>query len=206
VLLREARYLPVYATPAVQSILDHDSRFLPVARAFSDVPVTTLVLNTPVAVGYRDGAASGLLVEAFSVPAGAPRFATREEEGHTVGLMLREEASGKTCAFVPGCGDLDGALLQRLAEAEALLFDGTFWCNDELIALGIGERTAREMDHLPIAGQDGSLDQLATLPCQFRVYTHINNTNPILLEHSAERAAVARTGVIVGFDGLQLTL
>jgi pyrroloquinoline quinone biosynthesis protein B len=87
-----------------------------------------------------------------------------------------------------------------------VLFDGTFWLDDELIALGIGGRTAREMDHLPIAGPGGSLEQLVTLPCQYRVYTHINNTNPILLEHSPERAKVDRTGVIVGFDGLHLTL
>ena len=76
----------------------------------------------------------------------------------------------------------------RLAEADALLFDGTFWADDELIALGIGDRTAREMDHLPIAGRGGSLERLAALPCRHRVYTHINNTNPILLEHSPERA------------------
>ena len=206
VLLREAGNLPVYATPAVQSILDRDSRLLPTTRAFSNVPVTELSLNTPVPLRYRDGSASGFTVEAFPVPAGPPRFATRAEAGHTVGLMLREEATGKVCAFVPGCGDLDTALLGRLAEADALLFDGTFWADDELIALGIGDRTAREMDHLPIDGRGGSLERLAALPCQYRVYTHINNTNPILLEHSPERATVARTGVIVGFDGLCMTL
>ena len=206
VLLREARHLPVYATRAVQSILESDSRLLPMTRAFGEVPVTDLPLNTPIPLCYRDGSASGLTVEAFPVPAGPPRFATREEEGHTVGFMLREEASGKACAFVPGCGDLDAALLTRLAEADALLFDGTFWADDELIALGIGDRTAREMDHLPIAGRGGSLERLAALPCQHRVYTHINNTNPILLEHSPERAVVTQTGVIVGFDGLHLAL
>ncbi len=168
--------------------------------------MTDLPLNTPVALCYRDGSASGLAVEAFPVPAGPPRFATREEEGHTVGFMLRDEASGKACAFVPGCGDLDDALLTRLAGADALLFDGTFWADDELIALGIGDRTAREMDHLPIAGPGGSLERLAALPCRHRVYTHINNTNPILLEHSPERAIVTRTGMIVGFDGLRLAL
>ncbi|MGQ0560847.1 MAG: pyrroloquinoline quinone biosynthesis protein PqqB, partial [Gemmatimonadota bacterium] len=176
VLLREARHLPFYAMPAIQSILECDSRLLPTTRAFSEVPVTTLALNTWVPLLYRDGSTSGLVVEAFSVPAGPPRFAMREEEGHTVGFMLREEASGKMCAFVPGCGGLDAALLERLAEADALLFDGTFWEDDELIALGIGDRTAREMDHLPIAGPGGSLEQLAALPCQYRVYTHINNT------------------------------
>ena len=205
-LLREAGHLPVYATPAVQSILECDSRLLRITRAFSDVPVTELPLNIPVPLCYRDGSMSGLLVEAFPVPAGPPRFATREQEGHTVGLMLRAEASGKVCAFVPGCGDLDATLLGRLAEADALLFDGTFWADAELIALGIGDRTAREMDHLPIGGCGGSLERLAALSCQYRVYTHINNTNPILLEHSPERAIVSRTGMVVGFDGLRLTL
>ena len=139
VLLREARHLPVYATRAVQSILEHDSRVLPTTRAFSEVPVTELVLNARVPLRYRDGSDSGLSVEAFPVPAGPPRFARSDEQGHTVGLMLREEASGTVCAFVPGCGDLDAPLLARLAEADALLFDGTFWTDDELIALGIGD-------------------------------------------------------------------
>lgn len=206
VLLREAGHLAVYATAAVRSILECDSRLLPMTRAFSEVPLTELSLDRPVPLGYRDGSASGLVVQAFPVPAGPPRFAARDEAGHTVGLMVQERTSGKVCAFVPGCGDLDAALVERLAEADALLFDGTFWADDELIALGIGNRTARELDHLPIAGSDGSLEQLAALPCQYRVYTHINNTNPILLEHSPERATVARTGVLVGFDGLRLTL
>jgi pyrroloquinoline quinone biosynthesis protein B len=206
VLLREAGHLPVYTTPAVQSILDRDSRVLPMTRAFSEVPVIALSLNTPVRICRRDGSASGLAVEAFAVPAGPPRFATQDDDGHTVGFMLREEATGKVCAFVPGCGDLNGVLLERLGEADALLFDGTFWADDELIALGIGTRTARAMDHLPIAGRDGSLERLVALRCQYRVYTHINNTNPILLEHSPERAIVTRAGVTVGFDGLHLVL
>ena len=206
VLLREAGRLPVYATAAVQAILECDSRLLPTTRAFSEVPVTELSLKRPISLGYRDGSASGLVVEAFAVPAGPPRFASRAEEGHTVGLLLREEATGKACAFIPGCGDLDAALLQRLAQADTLLFDGTFWADDELIALGVSDRTAREMDHLPIAGPGGSLERLAALPCRRRIYIHINNTNPILLEHSPERANVDRMGAIVGFDGLQLTL
>jgi pyrroloquinoline quinone biosynthesis protein B len=206
VLLREARHLSVYATRAVQSILDCDSHLLPVTRAFSDVSVTDLALNTSVPLCYRDGSPSDLTVEAFAVPAGPPRFAAGEDTGHTVGFMLREEPSGHACAFVPGCGALDGALLNRLAEADALLFDGTFWTDDELIALGIGNRTARELDHLPIAGRGGSLEQLATLPCRHRIYTHINNTNPMLLEDSPERAIVTRAGITIGVDGLHLTL
>jgi pyrroloquinoline quinone biosynthesis protein B len=206
VLLREARFLSVYATRAVHAILDRDSHVLPLIRAFGDVRVTNLALNSPVPLCYRDGSPSGLSVEAFAVPAGPPRFASNDEQGHTVGFMLREAGTAVACAFVPGCGDLDAALLARLAEAQAVFFDGTFWRDDELTVLGISERTARELDHLPIGGADGSLERIAALPCRYRIYTHINNTNPILLEHSPEREVVTRAGVIVGDDGLHLTL
>ena len=89
---------------------------------------------------------------------------------------------------------------------DLVLFDGTFWADDEMIALGFSGRTAREIDHLPIGGPGGSLERLSPLPCPHRVYTHINNTNPILIESSPERAEVERRGMIVGFDGLQLSL
>ena len=87
-----------------------------------------------------------------------------------------------------------------------LLFDGTFWTDDELIALGIGDRTARQMDHLPISGPEGSLEQLAALPCRHRIYTHINNTNPMLVEYSPECAAVRRAGLTIGVDGLEINV
>jgi len=206
VLLREARHLPLYATAAIRSVLERDSRILPVTRAFADAPVTDLIPDAPARLNYRDGSWSGLSAEAFVVPAGPPRFASHADEGHTVGLFLREDPGGRTCAFVPGCGDLSPALLSRLSAADVLLFDGTFWLDSELIDLGIGRLTAREMDHLPISGPHGSLEQLAALPCRHRVYTHINSTNPILLEQSPERAAVTGMGLIVGYDGLYITV
>ncbi len=206
VLLREAGHLPVYATAAARAILEGDSRFLAITRAFSEVPVIELPLDTFAPLEYRDGSSSGLAVRAFPVPSAPPRFASREETGHTVGFMVHDTDGGALCAFVPGCGDLDAALVDRLSEADAVLFDGTFWTDDELIALGVGRRTAREMDHVPIAGADGSLERLAALGCRHRIYTHINNTNPILLEESPQRAAVTRAGVVVGYDGLRLNL
>jgi pyrroloquinoline quinone biosynthesis protein B len=206
VLLREAGCLRVYATAAIRSVLEEDSRILPLTRTFAEMQVTALTLDRPVPLQQSDGSSSGLTVEAFVVPAGPPRFAAGASAGHTVGLFVRDEDSGKMCAFVPGCGELTPALLQRLALADALLFDGTFWSDDEPIALGISRRSAREMDHLPISGEGGSLERLASLPCRHRVYTHINNTNPVLLEESPERAAVVRAGLIVGYDGLYIRL
>ena len=206
VLLREGGHLPLYATRAVSSILTRDSRLLTTTRAFGEVPVTELELNQPVPVICRDGSPAGISVEAFAVAADPPRFATNHEPGHTVGLLLREDATGKTCAFVPGCGDLDEDLRRRLSSADVLLFDGTFWDDRELIALGVGTRTARQLDHLPISGPEGSLERLAGLPCREKIYTHINNTNPILLERSPERALVADHGVKVGFDGMRIEI
>ena len=206
VLLREGRCLQVYATLAVQHILEHDSSLLPVTRAFAEVRLETLTPGASTAIAYRDGCPAGLTVTPFTVPAGPPRFASQEQPGHTVGLLVRDEATGGVCAFVPGCGGLDRSLLDRLAGAELVLFDGTFWTDDELIALGIGERTARQMDHLPVSGPDGSLERLAALPGRHKVYTHINNTNPMLIEDSPQRLLVQRLGLVVGADGMRFTL
>ncbi len=206
VLLREARWLQLYATQAVRRILDRDSRILPVTQAFAQVVVTEMVLDAPAPLRYRDGTASTLSIMPFEVPAGPPRFATEHTTGHTVGLILRDEATGGSCAYVPGCGELDRPLLERLADTDLLLFDGTFWTDDELISLGIGDRRAREMDHLPISGPDGSLARLAGLSRPTKVYTHINNTNPMLLEESPEREQVEQAGIVVGHDGMSFTI
>ncbi|HET9726251.1 MAG TPA: pyrroloquinoline quinone biosynthesis protein PqqB [Gemmatimonadales bacterium] len=206
VLLREARRLQITATDAVRRVIEDDSRLLPVTRAFADVSVTELLPDRPTELCYRDGTGSGLRVTGFPVPAGPPRFAREERPNHTVGLVIQDGRTGGTCAFIPGCGGLDDALMARLAAADLVLFDGTFWTDDELVRLGIGERTAREMDHLPISGPDGSLARLRTLPGRQRVYTHINNTNPMLIEDGPERRQVEQAGLKVGVDGMQFTL
>lgn len=206
VLLRESRQLQLYSTGAVRAILEQDSRILPVTQAFADVEVTEMPLNTRVCLSYRDGASSGISVQPFIVPAGPPRFAGKAGAGHTVGLILSDEATGGSCAFVPGCGDLDQTLLERLGATDLLLFDGTFWTDDELVKLGISERSARDMDHLPVSGPDGSLARLSGLSRPQKVYTHINNTNPMLLEVSPERAIVKRAGFQVGADGMSFTV
>jgi pyrroloquinoline quinone biosynthesis protein B len=205
-LLREARHLQVWATDAVRDVIAHDSRILPVTQAFAEVRVEAMVLERRTGLCYRDGSSNSLRVTCFPVTAGPPRFASEERPGHTVGLIVQDERTGGSCAFVPGCGGLDDELLRRLETVNLVLFDGTFWTDDELIGLGIGERTARQMDHLPVSGADGSLARLAGLAGRRRVYTHINNTNPMLLEHGPERADVERAGLIVGADGMRFTL
>ena len=206
VLLREGRSLQLYATGAVERMITEDSRLLAVARAFADVRVTRLQVGSPTALTLRDGSDAGLTVEPIAVVADPPRFATRDEAGHTVGLIITETATGTRCAYLPGCGALDEALVDRLAGSAMVLVDGTFWSNDELIALGIGERTALQLDHLPISGSNGSLERLRDLPIPRRVYVHINNTNPVLLEHSTERCIVESAGLTIGMDGMRFDI
>ena len=201
-LLREGRLLHLYANESVRAILEHDSSILPVTRAFADARVMPLPVGERTPLRYRDEALSGLSVEPFLVTADPPRFAPGAGPGHTTGFLIRDQATGGSCAYVPGCGELTEPLLQQLGSVDLLLFDGTFWQDDELIALGIGDRSARAMDHLPVSGQGGSLMQLAGLAVPHKIYTHINNTNPMLLEDSPERAAVEQAGVTVGSDGM----
>ncbi len=102
-----------------------------------------------------------------------PRFVREGAPGHTVGLILVDRESGGSCAYVPGCGELDDALLERMAQTDLVLFDGTFWTDDELISLGIGDRRAREMDHQPISGPSGTLSRLsASDPPEEGLYPH----------------------------------
>lgn len=202
-LLREGGGVPVYASAAVAATLEHDSRILPVLRAFADVPVVTLTEGVAVPLRHRDGKPSGLTVEMFTVPGDAPRFAGTRSPGHTAGLLVRD--GDRRCAYVPGCAALDAALASRLSGLDLVLFDGTFWSDGELPAITGGTRTAREMGHLPISGPGGSLEILPTLGTR-AVYVHVNNTNPVLLEDSAERAAVTAAGLAVGADGMTFTL
>ena len=100
--------------------------------------------------------------------------------------------------------ELTPALCAELADCACLLVDGTCWSDDELIRLGLAGRTAREMGHLPISGPGGSLRRLAPLPVERRIYVHVNNTNPILLEDAPERRTVEEHGMEVAVDGLEL--
>jgi pyrroloquinoline quinone biosynthesis protein B len=203
-LLREARSLRLYLMPAVRSILEQDSCILPVTRAFADLSIQDLTLDTPVPLCYRDGQASSISVEPFAVAADPPRFASTTAEGHTVGFVMVDQSTGGSCAFVPGCGALDQRLVRRLEAVDLVLFDGTFWSDDEMTRGGTGRRLGRQMGHVPISGPDGSEVRLSELPARHKLYTHINNTNPILDETSDERRHLSGLGIDIGRAGLRI--
>jgi pyrroloquinoline quinone biosynthesis protein B len=122
----------------------------------------------------------------------------------SVAFELRDERSGKTAVVAPAVGELNDALRDVINSADVVLFDGTFWKNDELSTIRPNARGASEMNHLPIS--DGSLEFLRDCGARRRIYVHINNTNPILMPGSAEREAVERAGIEIAQDGLEMVL
>ncbi len=149
---------------------------------------------------------SSLTVEPFAVGGDAPRYLDGSGvELEASGFVFRDSAGG-VLSYVPGLARLDDAVLTRLASSDLVLIDGTFWRDDELARLGISARSARDMGHLPLSGPGGTLEVLAGLERPRKALVHINNTNPILLEDSPERAAVLRAGVEVAYDGLEVEL
>ncbi len=122
----------------------------------------------------------------------------------SVAFQLRDTRSGTTALFAPSVGELTDELRDAVHTSDVVLFDGTFWSDDELAAVRPGARSAREMNHLPIRG--GSLDFLRQSPVRRKIYTHINNTNPILMPGTRERAQVEQAGIEIARDGLEIVL
>jgi len=150
---------------------------------------------------------SSLVVEAFEVGGDAPRYLSGSDvELQASGFVFRDRAGGGVVSYVPGLARLDDGVIGRFASSDLVLVDGTFWCDDELARLGISERSARDMGHVPLSGPSGTLEALARLERPRKVLVHINNTNPILLEDSPERKAVRSAGVEVAYDGLEIVL
>ena len=202
-LLRESSTpIRVYGSDAVRGALTDGYPVLTILAGYCGVDWRTLEPGHLVAL---EG--SSLEVEAFPAGGDAPRYmADAEADVEASGLVFSDRATGGVLTYVPGLARLDEAVLGRLRASDAVLVDGTFWRDDELAALGISERTARQMGHVPLSGPGGSLEALARLERPRTILVHINNTNPVLLERSPEREAVEQAGVEVAHDGLEVEL
>ena len=151
----------------------------------------------------------GLRAELFKVPGKVPLYLEGDnpelasETEANVGIEVT--AGERRLAFVPGCAAVTPALKARLARADVVLFDGTLFADDEMIATGTGTKTGRRMGHMPIDGEGSSLAALAGLAAR-RAYIHINNTNPIRVAGSPERRVVEAAGWEIAEDGLKIEL
>jgi pyrroloquinoline quinone biosynthesis protein B len=212
--LRESHPLAVYATEAVRAGFTGGNVLYRTLERF-DGQVTwrrlELGCEQPVVVGAPPTGAplgAGLAVTALAAPGKLPLHLEGARAGSpedNVGLVIRDVRSGGRLAYLSGVAGPSPEVERAVAGADVVFFDGTFWSSDELIAAGLGTRRAEEMAHWPVGGAEGSAAFLARQRGR-KILIHVNNTNPILRETSAERRVLDAAGIEVAVDGLELTL
>ncbi len=210
--LREREAFALYASERVLGALAANPIFKVlnrecVARRELDLAQETEILGA-------DGTPIGLSVTPFAVPgkvalyledaAAGPDFGTRE--GDTIGLEIRAKGQSGCFYYIPGCATVDGPLAERLQGAALVLFDGTLYRDDEMVQAGLGSKTGARMGHMSISGPEGSLAAFDGLGVRRRIFIHINNSNPVLLEDSEERREVEAAGWEVAYDGQEIEL
>ncbi len=207
-LLREGTSrMPVYAPNGVAALLAGPWPLTNVLEPYSGIDVRVLPSRRSVALTDTDGRSLDLTCTAVPLGRRPPRYASQAmDRDLEVALRIQDPATGGSFAYVPVAAAVDDDVCTVAAGADLLCFDGTFWSDDELHALGIAAPSARAMGHAPLAGPDGSLGRLPHLGAKRTVLVHINNTNPILASDSPERAQVTAAGVEIGEDGMDFTL
>lgn len=160
--------------------------------------------------GFAMAGVPGLHFTALPLVSNAPPYSPhrdRPQPGDNVGVTITDTATGKRLFYAPGLGQMEPPVWAAMQAADCVLVDGTLWTDNEMIALGASKKTSRAMGHLPQSGPGGMLEWLDQLPASTRkVLIHINNTNPILDEDSAQRQELTRRGVEVSHDGMEIVL
>jgi pyrroloquinoline quinone biosynthesis protein B len=200
--LRESQPFKLYATDTTRESVDANRIFSVANPAF--VPRLPVLMDEPFEP------VPGLTVRMFAVPGKVPLWL--EDENLTIGdatettVGLEIAAEGRRLFYIPGCAAVTDAVKQRIAGADALLFDGTMWTDEEMVEAGLGQKTARRMGHVPMAGPGGSIEALAGIPIGRRIFVHINNTNPVLVTGTSQREDAEASGWEIGYDGMDIGL
>ena len=201
-VMRERQPFTIFGTASTLDMIGANPIFEAVGRDIA--PRTPVRLNEPFEP------LRGLIVELFSTPGKVPlwlegdQVRTDEIGEGTVGVSV--EAAGRRLVYAPGCAVMTDALRDRIATANVVFFDGTLFEDDEMVAAGLGEKTGRRMGHMPVSGAGSTLETFPQSGGARRIFTHINNTNPILIEGSPEEAKVKSAGWEIAFDGMEIRL
>src|SRR5579863_4235109 len=211
-LLRELQPLRVYATESIRRIVAEDnSMFAMLQRVPDQLTWTSFQPGVQFPLHDPAGNDSGLRCRALSLGVHFPAYVSEQRRAQlkpneaSLGLIV-ESLSGKRLAYMPGVPQLTDDLVKEFDSADLLLFDGTFWSDDELIRTQGSGQTARQMGHVPVSSPDGSLQKLAGLRRPRKIYLHLNNTNPMLDESGSEYRQVRDAGWEIAEDGWQFDL
>ena len=207
-MLRESvRPWPIWCTDSTFADLTRGNPVFGVLSHFCGVDRRRIELDDD---GFNIDAVPGVRWRALPVASKpAPYSPNRDSPvaGDNLALVIEDERSGKRAVYAPGLSAVDDAVWRAMQSAACVLVDGTFWADDEMVRLGISSKRARDIGHLAQSGAGGMLEWLDRLPAAVRrILIHINNTNPILDEASAESAELARRGVEVAWDGMEIVL
>jgi pyrroloquinoline quinone biosynthesis protein B len=207
-MLRESvRPWPIWCTDSTFADLTRGNPVFDVLGFFCGVDRRRIDLDDG---GFTVDALSGVRWHALPVASKpAPYSPNRQTPiaGDNLALIIEDESSGQTAVYAPGLSAIDDRVWRAMQSAACVLVDGTFWTDDEMIRLGVSSKRARDIGHLPQTGPGGMLEWLDRLPSATRrILIHVNNTNPILDEASAESAELARRGVEVAWDGMEIVL
>jgi pyrroloquinoline quinone biosynthesis protein B len=213
-LMRESQPIHVYATKSVRRILTEDnSMFKMLDQKQGQVKWTDVVSETPFELCGVDGVKSTLICTPFSLPSkypiyvGSERASELSREEAVLALVIEDTKTKKKMAYLPGIAALDESWLKRIGSCDLVFCDGTFWTDEELKKLSGAPRTSREMGHIPMSGELGSIELLSKIDRRVtKVFTHINNTNPALNENGPEYACIRDAGLILGHDGMVFDL
>lgn len=152
---------------------------------------------------------TGLRFKAIPVEGKAPPYSPHRHDPHVgdnIGIQVTDTRTGKTLFYAPGLGQLQDSTRELMASSDCLLVDGTFWQEDEMASVGLGDKKAADMGHLPQSGEGGMMDVLRPMSRPRKILIHINNTNPILDEDSEQRKLLEQEGIEVSYDGMDIEL
>ena len=206
-MLREGAALEIYCTDQVREDLTRGNPLFNVLDHYCGVEWHRITPDSRST--FSVAGANGLAFTAVPLKSKPPPYSPHRNAprpGDNIGLRIADARSRRSLFYAPGLGEIEPHLQPLLAEADCLMLDGTFWTDDELVRLGISTKRARDMGHLPQSGPGGMLEALKPLRAARKILIHINNTNPILDEDSAERAALAAAGIEVAHDDMELEL
>jgi pyrroloquinoline quinone biosynthesis protein B len=199
-VLRENHAFRLFAPASILKILEEN----PIFRIMDPA----LVERVEVRPGVPFDTRLGMILTILEMPGKIPLYQEQRDAASipvSPTYAARVEADGKVCVAAPGCAELTEQVLASVADADLLFFDGTLFHDNEMIAAGLGWKTGRRMGHVSVSGQDGVLSRLGGLKAR-KIFFHINNSNPMLLDDSEERKVVTEAGFEVGYDGLRVGL
>jgi pyrroloquinoline quinone biosynthesis protein B len=202
-MLREGKPLDIWCTDQVNEDLTTGNPIFGVLSHFCTVRRQPLRVMPP--ESFVVPAVPGLRFSPVPLASKAPPYSPHRHDPHpgdNIGVLIEDTVSGQKVFYAPGFGAMENHLEPYLADSDCVLLDGTFWTDDEMIRLGISTQTARAIGHLPQSGPDGMIELLARYKKPRKILIHINNTNPILDEDSAERAELTRAGIELAWDGM----